>query len=231
MGESEVMSSPVRILVVDEEEVLTHVVSLALELEEWTVKVVADGASVAAAVDEFEPHIILLDMMLPDTTGIEVVEQLRDAGIETPVVFLTGRASDDDRIAAYAAGADDYITKPFGLDELVHRLKPLVRRLGLAPTSRRYSDLVLDDATDEVWRGEERIILAPLEVEVLRALIAAAEKPQSLVDVLRSVTARGARLPRELAVRMLERVRRMVNGTKSPLVHLIGADRWMIAAA
>ncbi len=225
------MTSTVRVLVVDEEEPLTHVLTLALQLEEWSVRVVADGASVAAAVNDFEPHIILLDMMLPDTTGVEVVARLREAGVATPVVFLTGRASDEDRLAAYAAGGDDYITKPFGLEAVVDRLKPIVRRLGLAPTSRRYADLVLDDATDEVWRGDERIVLAPLEVEVLRALVASAEQPQSLVDVLRSVTARGARIPRELALRMLERVRRIVNGTRAPLVHLIGVDRWMIAAA
>jgi DNA-binding response OmpR family regulator len=225
------MTSAVRILVVDEEEPLTHVLTLALELEDWVVQVVADGASVREAVASFEPHIILLDMMLPDTTGLEVVADLREIGVTTPVVFLTGRASDEDRIAAYAAGGDDYITKPFGLEEVVHRLAPIVRRLGLAPTSRRYSDLVLDDVTDEVWRGDERIILAPLEVEVLRALVASAEHPQSLLDVLRSVTARGARIPRELVVRMLERVRSIVNGTRAPLVHLIGADRWMIATA
>lgn len=231
LDESEGMNPTVRVLVVDEEEALTHVLSLALELEGWHVQVAGDGASVPAMVDEFDPHIILLDMMLPDTTGLDVVAQLRARGVTTSVVFLTGRASDADRIAAYAAGGDDYITKPFGLEAVVDRLAPIVRRLGLSPTSRRYSDLVLDDASDEVWRGDERIILAPLEVEVLRALLASAEQPQSLVDVLRSVTTRGARIPRELVVRMLERVRRLVNGTSVPLVHLIGADRWMIASA
>jgi len=224
------MTDEVRILIVDEEEPLTDVLSMALDLEGWVVQSVRDGASVPAAVEEFAPHIILLDVMLPDALGFDVVASLRSSGVDTPVVFLTGRASDEDRLAAYTAGGDDYITKPFGLEEVVHRLTPIVRKLGLAPSSRRYSDLVLDDSTDEVWRGDERIILAPLEVEMLRALVAAAEQPQSLGDVLRRVTVRGARIPREIGARMLDRVRVVVNGTKAPLVHIIGHDRWMLSA-
>ena len=186
----------VRILVVDEEETLTHVLSLALELEGWEVRVVPTGAGAVDAIPEFEPDIVLIDMMLPDALGTEVVTGLRAMGVVTPIVFLTGRASHEDRVAGYAAGADDYITKPFGLEEVVDHLRPLVRRLGLAPTSHAYADLVLDDSTAEVWRGDERIPLTPIEFEMLRALLEHHDSPLTLGQVLRSLAVRGTRVPR-----------------------------------
>ena len=127
----------VRILVVDEEEPLTHVLSLALSLEGWEVRVAPDGQFALAAVAEFAPDIVLLDMMLPDTSGTDVVAALRADGVTTPVIFLTGRAAIEDRIAAYVAGGDDYVTKPFGLEEIIERLRPLVEKLGLAAAGQR----------------------------------------------------------------------------------------------
>lgn len=220
---------PVRVLVVDEEEPLSHVLTLALELEGWEVRVARTGAQALAAVADFSPDILLLDMMLPDALGTEVVAHLRANGDVTPVVFLTGRSSLDDRMAGYAAGADEYITKPFGLEEVIERLQPIVRRLGLASTSRRFGDLVLDEGTSEVWRGDERVILTPLEFEMLRALAEAPESPMTLGQVLRSMAVRGAQVPRELADRMLERMRLIVNGTRMPLVHVDSAGAWRLA--
>lgn len=220
-----------RILVVDEEEALTHVLRVALELEGWAVRVVPTAAGALNALAEFEPDLMLLDVMLPDALGTEVVAGLRASGSTLPVVFLTGRASDDDRMAGYAAGADDYITKPFGLEEVVEHLRPLVRRLGLAPTSRSYADLVLDDSTAEVWRGDERIPLTPIEYEMLRALLDHHDSPLTLGQVLRSLAVRGTRVPRELAQRMLDRMRTLVNSDRKPLIHVVGAGGWMLAAA
>lgn len=221
----------VRILIVDEEEPLTHVLELALSLEGWEVRVAPDGATALAAVSEFRPDLVLLDMMLPDTVGTEVVAALRADGVTTPVVFLTGRASLEDRIAGYAAGGDDYITKPFGLEEVIDHLRPIVRRLGLAPTSRRYADLVLDESTSEVWRGDERVPLTPMEFEMLRALLEQPDSPQSLGQILRALMVRGTRVPRELAQRMLDRMRSLVNGDRAPLVHVDAAGGWMLASA
>ncbi|MBN9240206.1 MAG: hypothetical protein BGO97_10870 [Micrococcales bacterium 70-64] len=220
----------VRILVVDEEEPLTHVLRLALELEGWEVRVVPSGSGAIDAIPEFEPDIVLMDMMLPDALGTDVVADLRSRGVATPIVFLTGRASHEDRVAGYAAGADDYLTKPFGLEEVVDHLRPLVRRLGLAPTSRQYADLVLDDSTSEVWRGDERIPLTPIEFEMLRALLEAHDTPLTLGQVLRQLAVRGTRVPRELAQRMLDRMRTLVNSDRLPLVHVVGAGGWMLAA-
>lgn len=222
---------PVRILVVDEEGPLTHVVSLALALEGWTVEVARDGASALRRIRSSPPDLVLLDVTLPDMRGTDLVTQLRASGDTLPVVFLTGRASLEDRIEAFTAGGDDYITKPFSLDELVDRLNPIVRRLGLAPTSRRFADLVLDDATTEVWRSDERVTLTPLEYEMLHALLEQAGTALTLGQVLRAVTARGMRIPREIGVRMLEHMRAAVNADRAPLVHLTSAGGWMLATA
>ena len=220
----------VRILVVDEEEPITHLLSLALGMEGWEVRVAGTAAAALEQVGSFAPDIMLLDMMLPDAIGTTVVARLREDGVTTPVVFLTGRASLEDRIAGYAAGGDEYLTKPFALEEVVEKLQPIVRRLGLAPTSTTYADLVLDEATSEVWRGDERVLLTPIEFEMLHALVVEPEEPHTLGQVLRAITVRGMRVPRDIAVRMLERMRQLVNGSSTPLVYVDDAG-WRLAVA
>ena len=161
--------APVRILIVDEEHGLTDVVRRALSLEGWRTEVAPTGAEAFAAVESYQPHVILLDMGLPDLHGTEVARRLRELGVVTPIVFVTGRSEHEDRMAAFAAGGDDYLTKPFGLDQLVRTLQPIVRRLGLTENSRRIGDLVVDVATNEVWRGDEQLFLSPREVATLLA--------------------------------------------------------------
>lgn len=124
-----------------------------------------------------------------------------------------------------------YVSKPYGLEEIVERLNPMVRKLGLAPSSRRFADLVLDDTTAEVWRGDERVLLTPLEFEMLRALVVEPETPLSLGQVLLALTRRGARVPRDLAVKMFERMRSLVNSDREPLVHVDASGSWMLALA
>ena len=218
----------VRVLVVDEEEALTTLGRLALELEGWQVSIAASAASALDAVSAFDPDIVLLDMGLPDGQGTDVVATMRARGSRAAVVFLTGRSDHEHRAAAYAAGADDYLTNPFGLEEVVDRLQPIVRRLGLAPTSRRVDDLVVDVAAGQVWRGDVAIPLAPLEFELLRELV---ERPGTRLSIGQLVTGaarRGIRVPREWVGRMLERLRDRVNGDLRPL--LWGDDAgWMLA--
>lgn len=223
------MTRAARILVVDEDESLTHLVSLALELEGWQVRVAPTGAEALEAIVAFQPDLVLLDMMLPDVQGTEVVSDLRERGVRIPVVFLTGRAEHEARAAGYAAGGDGYVTKPFGLDELVDHLYPIVRRLGLASTSRRVGDLVVDVAAGQAWRGDEYLPLTPLEFELLRELVERPGKRMTLGELLRAVTVRGIRVPREFAQRMLERMGRLVNGDRGVL--LLGDDSgWVLQA-
>jgi DNA-binding response OmpR family regulator len=222
---------PARILIVDEEEPLTHVLSIAIELEGWHARVAPNGASAIVAIADFDPDLVLLDVDLPDMPGTRVAEHMRAFGVTTPVVFLTGRATHEERLAGFAAGADEYVTKPFGLEEIVDHLQPIVRRLGLAPSSRRVGDLVLDEATSQVWRAGQFIPLTPLEFEMLREL---AERPGSRMTVgqlLRATAARGVRVPREFIQRMLERVRTLVNGDLSAVVFGDDVSGWMLAEA
>ncbi|QIS40802.1 response regulator transcription factor [Clavibacter capsici] len=163
-----------RVLVVDEEAPITQLLSLALRMEGWDVRVVDTGrAAIEAAIGD-APDAILLDMMLPDISGVEVVAELRRAGVATPVLFLTGRDSLEDRLAAFGAGADDYVTKPFGLEEVVQTLRELFRRRGLAPAMVTAGDLVLDPVTGEAWLAGVPLELDPTELAVVRAL---AEEP------------------------------------------------------
>ena len=221
----------VRVLVVDEEQALSDVIRLALQLEGWSVDVAASGTAALTAVTTTHPDIILLDMMLPDMIGTEVVARLREGGITTPVVFLTGRASLDDRLAGFGAGGDEYITKPFGLDELVFRLEPIVRRLGLGPHSRTLGDLLFDESTSEVWRDGERMVITPLEFEMLRVLYDNGGTAVSLGSIVRSVAAKGIRLPRELAQRLLERMGTTLNANRRPVLHAASPGEWMLATA
>ena len=215
-----VESRPVRILLVDEEETFTHVVRLALELEGWEVRVAHSAAD--ALADRSRPDIVLLDMMLPDGLGTEVVAAMRRAGSRAVVVFVTGRAEHEQRTAAYAAGADAYLTKPFSLEEVVDHLQVVVRRLGLAPTSRVAGDLVLDLESGMAWRAGELLQLTSLEFEVLRELVEHRGTRRTTPDLVRAVTARGIRIPREFVTRMLDRIRTAVNGVGRPM--LIGDD-------
>jgi len=115
-----------RVFVVDEEERLCELLRIALEMEGWTVSTFGTGSAATAAIIEERPDGVLMDMMLPDMSGVEVVRSVRTAGNEAPVVFLTGRSEHEDRMEAYGAGADDYITKPFSLEEVVVRLRGLL---------------------------------------------------------------------------------------------------------
>jgi two-component system, OmpR family, response regulator len=211
---------PVRILLVDEEETLTHVVRLALELEGWEVTTVHSAAE--AIADRSRPDIVLLDMMLPDARGTEVVAAMRTAGSRANVVFVTGRAEHEERVAAYAAGADGYLTKPFSLEEVVDHLHVIVRRLGLAPSSRVAGDLILDTEAGMAWRAGELLPLTSLEFELLRELIERREAKPTTSELVRAVASRGIRIPAAFVTRMLDRIRAAVNGPGRPL--LVGDD-------
>ena len=157
------VSESIRVLVVDEEEGMTNVVGLALGFEGWTSKTVALGELALAAVREFEPHAILLDITLPDISGVTVARSLREAHVTTPIIFLTGRDSIDDRLAAYAAGGDDYVTKPFGLEQITDRLREVFRRQGLLESNIVSGSLVLCTETQQAWLDGEPLLPSPAE--------------------------------------------------------------------
>jgi two-component system OmpR family response regulator len=166
---------PVRVLVVDDEPNITELVALGLRYEGFEVATAGDGRGALRAVDEFRPGLLILDVRLPDIDGFEVCRRLRGDGVRVPVVFLTARDSTEDKIAGLTIGGDDYLTKPFSLDELVARVRAIVRRTSGQPRDAsgilEFADLVLDEDKCEVSRGARSIALTATEFRLLRYLM------------------------------------------------------------
>ncbi|MGW7658223.1 response regulator, partial [Streptomyces tendae] len=167
--------SPVRVLVVDDESALADLLSMALRYEGWEVRTAGDGAEAIRVTRELRPDAVVLDIMLPDMDGLAVLGRLRRELPDVPVLFLTARDAVEDRIAGLTAGGDDYVTKPFSLEEVVARLRGLLRRSGAAAARSEsmlaVGDLILDEDSHEVSRGGQEIHLTATEFELLRYLM------------------------------------------------------------
>ena len=149
--------SPVRVLVVDDENNLTELLSMALRYEGWEVRTAATGVAAVRAAREFQPDAVVLDMMLPDFDGLEVLRRMRGDNPNVPVLFLTAKDAVEDRVAGLTAGGDDYVTKPFSLEEVVARLRALMRRTAVVTDDSAsvlaVGDLTMDEDSHEVMRG------------------------------------------------------------------------------
>src|SRR6266567_7529496 len=167
--------SPVRVLVVDDEPSLAELMASVLRYEGWEVSTAATGAEAVAAARRFTPDAVILDVMLPDFSGLEVLKRLRSEQPNVCVLFLTARDAVEDRIAGITAGGDDYVTKPFSLEEVLARLRGLLRRAGVARSASDNQlvagDLTMDEEAREVRRGGELIELTATEFELLRYLM------------------------------------------------------------
>ncbi len=159
-----------RVLVVDDEPSLVDAVATALRYEGFDVTEASTGRAGLAAAQDDSPDLIVLDVMLPDLDGFAVSKRLREDGITTPVLFLTARDSLDDKAEGFASGADDYLTKPFSLAELVMRVKAIMRRSNLGPPSAdvlRFADVELDVDAHRCTRGGAEIELTATEFSLL----------------------------------------------------------------
>jgi two-component system, OmpR family, response regulator len=179
---------PVRVLVVDDEATLAELLSMALRYEGWDVRSAGDGLEAVRQARAFEPDVVILDVMLPDMDGLTVLRKLRDASPRVPVLFLTARDAVEDRVAGLTAGGDDYVTKPFSLEEVVARLRALLRRAGMA-TERQdavltVGDLTLDEDSHEVRRNGMLIELTATEYELLRYLMRNPRRVLSKAQIL-----------------------------------------------
>jgi two-component system response regulator MprA len=158
----------VKILVVDDERAVRDSLKRALELEGYAVGLAADGGEALEKVESEPPDAVILDVLMPGTDGLEVSRMLRSSGNRVPVLMLTARAEVGDRVAGLDAGADDYLTKPFALEELLARLRALLRRTADGSgEALRFADLELDPGTREVRRGGEPIELTRTEFSLL----------------------------------------------------------------
>ncbi|HVE99161.1 MAG TPA: response regulator transcription factor [Mycobacteriales bacterium] len=163
-----------RLLLVDDEDNLRSMLDAALRHNGFDVSAVASGRDALAAVGDSRPDVIVLDVMLPDLDGFEVCRRLRTEGNRTPVLFLTARDAVDDRVRGLTLGGDDYLVKPFSLEELVARTHALLRRSGLARNDEshlRCADLEMDDDAHRVRRGGQEVTLSPTEYNLLRYLL------------------------------------------------------------
>jgi len=163
-----------RVLVVDDEPNIADVISIALRYNEYEVVTAATGREALTAVSDSRPDLIVLDVMLPDVDGFEVAKRLRDRADETPIVFLTAKDTTEDKIRGLTLGGDDYVTKPFSVEELLARIATVLRRFGRAggeESKLRFGDLELDDETREVFRDGASIELTDTEYRLLRFLM------------------------------------------------------------
>src|SRR5216117_1683670 len=168
------MSEPYRVLVVDDEPNIVDVISMALRFQGFAVESAGTGADAIAAVSAFKPHLIVLDVMLPDMEGFDVARRLGAQRAEVPIIFLTARDATEDKIRGLTLGGDDYVTKPFSLEELVARIRTILRRAGLAEAESSrlvFEDLELDEDAHEVLRGGEFVELTATEYRLLRYLM------------------------------------------------------------
>ena len=180
---------PIRALVVDDESSISDLVSIALKYEKFEVRTASSGRDAVAAAKDFDPDVIVLDIMLPDFDGIEVMKRIRSEQKDIPVLFLTAKDDVKDRIAGLTAGGDDYVTKPFSIEELVARIRGIVRRTLVATTSHedpeiRVDDLVLNEETYDVFRGDNRVELTATEFELLRYLMRNPKRVLSKAQIL-----------------------------------------------
>ncbi len=167
-------STPLRVLVVDDEPNIVDVVSMALRFHGFAVESALTGHGALEAVAEFRPQLIVLDVMLPDMGGFQIAERLRARRLGIPIIFLTARDATEDKLRGLTTGGDDYVTKPFSLDELIARIRNILRRTGQAEADSghlAFGDLELDEETREVVRAGELVELTATEYRLLRYLL------------------------------------------------------------
>jgi two-component system, OmpR family, response regulator len=177
-----------RVLVVDDEAPITELLSTALRYMGYEVATAATGNAALESASKSPPDLVVLDVMLPDIDGFEVCRRLRADGDFVPVIFLTARDAEEDRVTGFIRGGDDYVTKPFSLEELTLRIGALLRRTKTAdsPAEHRlkYRDLEMDEDRHQVWRTGNEVRLSPTEFRLLRYLMLNAERVLSKQQIL-----------------------------------------------
>jgi two-component system, OmpR family, response regulator len=217
--------SPVRVLVVDDEPTLAELLVMALRYEGWEVRGAADGLSAVRIAREFRPDTVVLDVMLPDIDGLEVLRRLRGEAPDVPVLFLTARDSVEDRVTGLTAGGDDYVTKPFSLEEVVARLRGLIRRAARsesrADSQLVVGDLVMDEDSHEVRRGGELIALTATEFELLRFLMRNQRRVLSKTQILDRVWNYDFGGQVNVVELYVSYLRKKIDAGRSPMIHTL----------
>jgi two-component system OmpR family response regulator len=215
--------SPLRVLVVDDEANIAELISMALRYEGFEVRAAHTGTKAVSAAKEFRPDAVVLDIMLPDFDGLEVLRRMRATEPDVPVVFLTARDAVEDRVAGLTAGGDDYVTKPFSLEELVARLRGLLRRSGarqaVASSLLVVGDLELDEDSHEVFRSGVEIMLTATEFELLRFLMRNPRRVLSKAQILDRVWNYDFGGQANVVELYISYLRKKVDAGREPMIH------------
>jgi len=215
-----------RILVVDDESSISDLIATSLRFVGFDVRTAANGAQALQIAEEFKPHAMVLDVMLPDLDGFEVCKQIRNEGVETGVLFLTAKDGMEDKVKGLTLGGDDYMTKPFSLEELVARLRALLRRTGVTQIDQdeekiRFADLELDEATHEVRRAGQLLDLSPTEFLLIRYLLINADRVVSKSQILDHVWQYDFRGDAGIVETYISYLRKKIDIFDPPLIHTI----------
>ncbi|MFJ3091385.1 response regulator transcription factor [Streptomyces sp. NPDC086838] len=217
--------TPVRVLVVDDEPDVTDVLSGVMTAEGWQVRTAADGASALATARDFRPDAVVLDWMLPDLDGLQVLCALRREAPRVCVLFLTARDAVEDRITGITAGGDDYVTKPYSLEEVLARLRGLLRRAGMTaePGAHRLTvgDLSMDEEAREVRRGEVTVDLSRTEFELLRFLMRNPRRVLSKEQILDRVWAYDFGGRAHIVELYVSYLRKKIDAGRTPMIHTV----------
>ncbi|ASW57668.1 DNA-binding response regulator [Plantactinospora sp. KBS50] len=227
---------PVRVLVVDDEATLTDLLSMALRYEGWEVRSAGTGSAAVRLARQFQPDAVVLDVMLPDFDGLEVLKRLRAHDPAIPVLFLTARDAVEERIAGLTAGGDDYVTKPFSLEEVIARLRGLMRRAGSAVTAREEAvlsvgDLTLDEDSHEVRRDGQLIALTATEFELLRYLMRNPRRVLSKAQILDRVWNYDFGGQANVVELYISYLRKKIDAGRSPMIHTLRGAGYVLKPA
>ncbi|HQA30903.1 MAG TPA: response regulator transcription factor [Propioniciclava tarda] len=227
--------TPIRVLAVDDEQSLTELLSMAMRYEGWEVSTAGSGLTAVQVARDVRPDAIVLDMMLPDFDGLEVMRRIRAEQPDVPVIFLTAKDAVDDRVGGLTAGGDDYVTKPFSLEELIARLRGLLRRSG-ATTVRPGSqlvvgDLILDEDSHEVTRAGEEVALTATEYELLRFLMRNPRRVLSKAQILDRVWNYDFGGQANVVELYISYLRKKIDAGREPMIHTLRGAGYMLKPA
>jgi two-component system OmpR family response regulator len=226
---------PITVLVVDDEPVLAEMVSMALRYEGWAITTASDGAAALAAARKQRPDVVVLDVMLPDMTGLEVLRALRRDIPHLPVLLLTAKDSVEDRIAGLTAGGDDYVTKPFSIEEVVLRLRALLRRTGISTAADDaeivVGDLVLNEDSHEVTRGGRPINLTATEFELLRYFMRNPKRVLSKAQILDRVWNYDFGGRSNIVELYVSYLRKKIDNGRPPMIHTLRGAGYVLKPA
>ncbi|WOX07454.1 response regulator transcription factor [Streptomyces sp. N50] len=216
-----------RLLVVEDEPSIRTLLEATLRLTGYDVSSADTGQAALLEIERLAPHLVLLDVMLPDLDGFEVTRRLRAAGNDCPILFLTARTGTDDRVTGLSAGGDDYVAKPFSIEEVLLRIEAILRRTAPATEWQavesvlRYADLELDEGAHEVYRAGQYIALSPTEFKLLAYLLSNAGQVLSKVQILDHVWGFDFAGDSRIIETYVRYVRRKIDCFEPPLIQTV----------